>query len=71
MVPHLVIAQSAYKDIIIKVTFISSNIQTDTHAHKHVCTHERARARAHTHTHTHTHTYTHTLQMHALLVMDR
>ena len=47
MVPHLVRAQSAYKDI-----RICSFHHTHTLSH----THARTHARAHTHTHTHTHT---------------
>ena len=61
MVPHLVRAQSAYKDIRIH-SFHHTHIQM--HARTQPDTHIRMRARAHTHTHTHT------LQIHALLVMD-
>ena len=52
MVPHLVRAQSAYKDIRIH-SFI-------THTHTHTHTHRRTRAHTRTHIHTHAHTHTRT-----------
>ena len=53
MAPHLIRAQSAFKDI---------RIHSFHHTHTHTQKHARARARTHTHiTHTHhTHTHTHT-----------
>ena len=59
--PHLVRAQSAYRDKRIKGY---THFITCTHARTHVRTH------IHTHVHTHRHTHTQTLHIHALLMMD-
>ena len=56
MAPHLIRAQSAYKDI-----RIHSLHHTHTHTHTHIHTHTDACA------HTPRHTHTHTLQIHAFL----
>ena len=53
MVPHLVRAQSAYKDIRIH-SFHQTH--THTHTHMHMCTHTHTYTHTHIHTHTHTHT---------------
>ena len=64
MVPHLVSAQSAYRDIKI-CSFHHTHTHTHTHTHRcmrtHTQTHARTHAQAtHTQTHMHTHARTHT-----------
>ena len=55
MAPHLIRAQSAYKDI-----RVHSFHHTHMHTHAHTCTHMHTHTHAHTHTHMYTHTCTHT-----------
>ena len=64
--PHLLRAQSTYKDITYKDTLISSHTRTHpcthTRAHRCTCTYTQTCTHIHTnmHTHKHAHTYTHT-----------